>query len=935
MGKFRKRITSLLTLCISFVFCHILQASESGAQGWSSFEIEHNRIRVVSIHSSNLSPIEVQNLKKAVVSSLEFVENKNQGNFESSFEILFDHRPAFHNGLATAIPRNFILIHTVAPQNNSSIGVSADYIKSTLIHEMAHIFYLQKRRGIFQAGGWLFGNLSTPLGAWPRWMHEGWATWTEGRFSAQQNLGYLNFLKRSYAEYVSRYPQFRLSNSMLEGSSPLRMISSGEIPYAFGNTMLEKVFSQLSPNQWAESSASSLGISFRKSAKRNGLSFDQVFEESELEWRREHVSVPQNKFGNLLMRGATIDSMSDHLAIKRHDEKTTIVDFTSHQEPRSIEWKNHNWFLSAVGPSSASSKIYAAYYSPSRKGNGGTRLRISLFEVSSSMLIHNCTVLDTEEYSVAKLGKSPNGETFALLRPRKISTEALTQPLHLPISSDCALKKTTSVPQSAQKLKTHGFDTQVWKLRDTDSQTWDFDNLINPSEVPQEICNDIFGHQGTACLSAVYSSATFRNPSLISKSRAGRWFIKSINTATGAQDFQVTKSGLVWIERFWEEDRLYTASIEELKKQPQQEFLEASRGVEASVPARQNDTNDVNQKKYRASSTLWPHYWMPRIYASQNGAIVSGTTWFHDITKTYEGTLDLGYDTVSKAPYAQTSIQRKMGGVHWPQSVDLSFAYHRDTTLGFNIDQGLMRLGFSSSTALNGSTNLSPRISVSGKWTSINGNQSYFLIPLTSLTLQYRNATRPTSLNVDHSQHDFGVLLYARASWVNSYETFAEASFSHSWPMSWVLHAEYGKTSRENLPFSYFEWGGAYPISLIQTSFLSRGFAPRSAASTHIARLALTTGWTWTDRIGGLGWSRFEVERISQDLIAETVSYESLRANGPSIAENYFSTLGTEVNFWIRSLFYLKSRAYLGVYQGFGINAETRFGVGLASNLDI
>ena len=142
-----------------------------------------------------------------------------------SFDIYFALEPDFHNGLTTVIPSNRVVVHLEPPTSWESIGISVDYLEETLVHEFAHMITTQQRGGVFSWLSYLVGNTSRPVGAWPRWIHEGLAVWTESHACSKTTLsgragsGYIDWELRQYAEYYARQKKHPLDNSDLDASS--------------------------------------------------------------------------------------------------------------------------------------------------------------------------------------------------------------------------------------------------------------------------------------------------------------------------------------------------------------------------------------------------------------------------------------------------------------------------------------------------------------------------------------------------------------------------------------------------------------------------------------------------------------------------------------------------------------------------------------------
>lgn len=925
MGIFRKTSASLAALCVSV-------AAQATTQ-WSSFRVEHQKISVRAIYPSQSSAILVSRLITGVKTALVTVEKKNLGSFESSFEVFFDDSPISHNGVATVIPRNFIWIYTVAPDNNDSIGVSKDYLQSTLNHEFGHMFYLQKRRGLFRFGQKLFGNLSSPLGSWPRWMQEGWASWVEERFSKKENLAYLNFLKRTYALATLESPSERLNSSMLEGNYSLNATSPGEIPYAFGYGMMEKLFNHIEPEKWAQNSAASLGISFRKIAQDSQLSMDEIFAQNEKEWRSVSLG-SSDSAAKELYHEQNLYALSNRFVLASNDDGMRVVDFKIPSAPEIYLWRTNNWYLSQLIDVGEDNIVAAAFYTTPKTGRSPLPLKIALFKQNTQTHAFDwlCTSYESTSHSFVNFFRK-NQKLYATLVSRLPQGQTST-----PIQSILSIANRCNGFASPGELESQifqtGFDTHTWHLGTKDHANFNLTNLVSPREEDASICQKVFSEKINWCASAIYSTETSRNPVLIAQTSSYKKLTyKSISVVTGAQETSLSDQGFFWIEKRWKQDLLKQVSLAELASKPTLSWT--------NLDDSKNFSNTENQKtiqseSYSPWSTLSPQYWMPQVLANNSGIVIGANAWFHDITKTYNGNLSLGYDTFSQRPYLNAYLQRKIDWSPLTKSIDIGVFYRRDANLSTKVDTTSSQIGVNGSQIFGASYSIASRFSLATRWTSINQIHQQFLIPSIALALRYREAPITNGLNVDHSRHRFGYLLSGRLSNINSYETYLETALSASWPLSWILHFEFGSTSTKNLPYSYFQWGGYFPLNFMQNTFLSRGFAPLSSPAINIGRAALTTGWKWSEQIRGIGWSRFSIEKISQDVFAESVTLErAYDAQNMKIGNQFHSSIGTELNFWIRSLFYVKSRAFLGLYQGFGIGGESRIAIGLASNLDI
>ena len=85
----------------------------------------------------------------------------------------------YSNGYATPVPSNRIVIYANPPVSEGSLRFTDDYLQLVIIHEMVHIFHLDRVGGIWGILQNVFGR-SAPFfvnGYHPRWMTEGLAVY--------------------------------------------------------------------------------------------------------------------------------------------------------------------------------------------------------------------------------------------------------------------------------------------------------------------------------------------------------------------------------------------------------------------------------------------------------------------------------------------------------------------------------------------------------------------------------------------------------------------------------------------------------------------------------------------------------------------------------------------------------------------------------------
>ena len=104
----------------------------------------------------------------------------------------------FANGYAGSLPYNAVVLYTVPPTLDSTLGEYGDWLEDAFIHEYAHVLTSDPSRGYAEVMRKIFGKpvpsgelfsllvflVSAPPNTFlPRWWHEGMATWAETDFT--------------------------------------------------------------------------------------------------------------------------------------------------------------------------------------------------------------------------------------------------------------------------------------------------------------------------------------------------------------------------------------------------------------------------------------------------------------------------------------------------------------------------------------------------------------------------------------------------------------------------------------------------------------------------------------------------------------------------------------------------------------------------------
>lgn len=150
----------------------------------------------------------------------------------------------FTNGFATPLPYNTVFIQVVPPSIDSTMGEYDDWLKEIIFHEYAHIVTSDPARGYSRITRSIFGKpiipsdiislaififTAPPNVFMPHWWHEGMATWSETEFTGVgrgRSATYEMILRSAVA--ANSLP----SIDKVNGEVPYW--PNGHLPYIFG-----------------------------------------------------------------------------------------------------------------------------------------------------------------------------------------------------------------------------------------------------------------------------------------------------------------------------------------------------------------------------------------------------------------------------------------------------------------------------------------------------------------------------------------------------------------------------------------------------------------------------------------------------------------------------------------------------------------------------
>lgn len=158
-----------------------------------------------------------------------------------SVDVLLTDNVDASNGYAQVFPANRVTIFAVPSVGMSELRFHDAWLPLVITHELAHVFHLDRARGLWRAGRWVFGRnpLFFPNAFLPSWVKEGLAVHYESRFTGSGRLvgtEFPGYVRAAVRDSVW-WPPSRWS---LAASAYPR----GQAAYAYGSTLMQASASQ-------------------------------------------------------------------------------------------------------------------------------------------------------------------------------------------------------------------------------------------------------------------------------------------------------------------------------------------------------------------------------------------------------------------------------------------------------------------------------------------------------------------------------------------------------------------------------------------------------------------------------------------------------------------------------------------------------------------
>ena len=141
------------------------------------------------------------------------------------------------NGYAQVFPSNRVVVYAVPPVTSRELRFHDDWLRLVITHELAHVFHIDRARGLWRVGRWVFGRnpLFFPNAFTPSWVKEGVAVHYESALTGSGRLLATEFpaLLRAAAIDGELVPYGRWSLSTSRWPR-------GQAAYGYGSTLVER-----------------------------------------------------------------------------------------------------------------------------------------------------------------------------------------------------------------------------------------------------------------------------------------------------------------------------------------------------------------------------------------------------------------------------------------------------------------------------------------------------------------------------------------------------------------------------------------------------------------------------------------------------------------------------------------------------------------------
>lgn len=143
----------------------------------------------------------------------------------------------FSNGYAQVFPSPRVVIYATPPIATAELRYTGDWLRSVITHELAHVFHLDRARGLWALGRAVFGRSPAlfPNSFTPSWVKEGLAVHYESKFT-----GFGRDVSTEFPSLLRAAARDSLLMPLGRWSLASTRYPRGNAAYAYGATVMER-----------------------------------------------------------------------------------------------------------------------------------------------------------------------------------------------------------------------------------------------------------------------------------------------------------------------------------------------------------------------------------------------------------------------------------------------------------------------------------------------------------------------------------------------------------------------------------------------------------------------------------------------------------------------------------------------------------------------
>jgi hypothetical protein len=147
----------------------------------------------------------------------------------------------FSNGYAQVFPSPRVVIYATPPIAAAELRYTGDWLRSVITHELAHVFHLDRARGVWALGRFVFGRSPAlfPNSFTPSWVKEGLAVHYESKFT-----GFGRDVSTEFPAMLRAAARDSLLMPLGRWSLASTRYPRGNTAYVYGATVMERAAQQ-------------------------------------------------------------------------------------------------------------------------------------------------------------------------------------------------------------------------------------------------------------------------------------------------------------------------------------------------------------------------------------------------------------------------------------------------------------------------------------------------------------------------------------------------------------------------------------------------------------------------------------------------------------------------------------------------------------------